>query len=145
MLSRIFKWFIFTVFLSLMPLGISGVILHDHEQLVRINDVWSRGELLLLSFVCTSIGLGDLLFVSARKYNLRKMSLCGLVIFLIVINIIWYVELTSDKLLTLSSVPSSLQATVLNYSPYAFLCSLLVGLACVMLPPDSTEPPTSTR
>lgn len=134
MSSRIMKWLFFSVLVSLVPLVLSGLILSDHGQLKSISDVWRRGELFLISLIGTAAAVGDLM-ASKTTHSKRKMAIVGLAGILGLVVTCWYVELTSNAILTLAGQPNTLQANILAYSPWVYLCSLILGLACVMLPP----------
>lgn len=134
MFRRILKWLISTVLASVIPLGITGIILHDHEKLKVISDLWPRGELFLISLIGSATALGDLV-VSAPKYVFAKTCITVATVCLIIVTVCWYVELTSDSLLIGGGSGNGLRANILGYAPYVFVFSLIVGMACVMLPP----------
>jgi len=135
MSSRILKWLIFSALVSVIPLFLSGVILNDHGKLKAYSDVWSRGELFLISLIGTATAFGDLV-LSKTTHTKRRMAIAASSAFLMLLATCWYVELTSNALLTLAGQPNTLQANILGYSPWLYLCALLNGLACVMLSPD---------
>lgn len=134
MVRRILKWFISTVLASVIPIGISGIILNDHEKLHVMSDLWPRGELFLISLIGSSTAFGDLV-MSAPKHHLKKICISVATVFLIIVTVCWYVELTSDSLLIEGTAGNALRLKILGYGPYVFMFSLIVGAACVMLPP----------
>ncbi len=128
------KWLFFSVLVSLVPLVLSGLILRDHGLLKSMSDVWARGELFLISLIGTAAAVGDLITSKTTHYK-RKMAIVGLAGILGLVVTCWYVELTSNAILTVAGQPTTLQANILAYAPWAYGCSLVLGLACVMLPP----------
>jgi len=144
MFRRIFKWLISTVLASVIPLLITGIILNDHEKLKVMNDLWPRGELFLISLIGTATALGDLV-VSAPKYVLAKTCITVGTVFFLMVTVCWYVELTSDSLLIGGGAGNGLRDKILSYSPYVFVFSLIVGVACVMLPPGDLILPAEEK
>ena len=138
MAFRVLKWFSFSVVISLLPLVLNGILLGDHGHLRMFSDLWARGELYLISLIGTATAVGDLV-MSKTAYYKRKMGIVCAAGIVGVVVLTWYVELASDDILTSAGVTSTLQAkaNILAYAPWAYCCSLAVGLACVMLPPHS--------
>jgi hypothetical protein len=60
MFQTLWKWFLFTVLISLCPFLVIAIRLWNADQTVQFQTLWPHGELLLLSTALAADAIGDL-------------------------------------------------------------------------------------
>jgi hypothetical protein len=92
MWSKLTRWLIFTVVLSLLPLMLDFVLKAADGSSPSINEVISRGELCLVCTALAGVGLGELLGLSDEA-ALTKIVLGGACFLSAVISIALYIAM----------------------------------------------------
>jgi len=124
MLERLTRWFIFSVLVTMVPLGFSFARRATEGQLATLNAVISHGELLLISVATCAVAIGELIASGSRRSVLQVLAAGGCVITLISASLYFaYV----------SSTTSPNAEVVTRTSVWIFAFGLLASAFCIML------------
>ena len=66
-MERVFKWLLFGVLCSLLPIGFVAIDFFTDGKVVGVGNLIGRGELLLITTGIAAAGLGELISESAKK------------------------------------------------------------------------------
>lgn len=92
--EKLLRWFMFSVLVSLVPLGLTYFNLWlDHRE-GHVEVLVARGELLL---ICTTLGAGAIgeLFPGSRDHGIAKLLMAGALILLILISSVCFAAIQS--------------------------------------------------
>ena len=126
MAAKIFRWAIFTVLFSLLPIVASYVIAVAKKDgtFVPLGSVIEHGELYLLSSSFAAVGLGEVIGVN-ESWKISKIIVAGFSL----LN----VGLSSILFATASNMAGNANAVLEAFSYPIFFFSFIVGTACIAL------------
>lgn len=127
MATKLLRWLFFTVLLSLIPIVASYVIgAANKKASISLVSVLDQGDLYLLCSVFCAAGLGELIGLGRKRFEIVKIFVGGVAILHVVMCIFLYVAIRN---------PSA--STDIDYlvflSMVLFSTGILASTACVAL------------
>ena len=129
--KRFVRWLIFSVVLSLVPLGVSALIRATRGQAVTLESLLANGELLLIAAALTSAAVGDLLGGTGKR-PVRELIAGGSCIVLLAVSALYFADVSAARA-SQSTIDLGL---VRSISIVLFSCALLSSGSCVLLSED---------
>lgn len=126
--EKLLKWFLFSVAISLLPLGLSSAILFINKLNFNFLNLISRGELQFISTSLLANGFGELL-CNNNSGKISRLLLGGTSAILIIFSTFWY---GSIVLTLIQNTQSSSQVDFVFYSVTTFVSSLVISCICVL-------------
>lgn len=125
MAEKLTRWFIFGVVVSLLPFALAYLNLWASKKPAKIEDLLSRGELLLVSTAIGAAAIGELLGVK-DTHALGKIIVGGCSFVAVLMQMAWY-ACTSDASRGLDG------QYVARSSLVFFAVTLVCSFACLFL------------
>lgn len=125
MAEKLTRWFIFGVVVSLLPFALAYLNLWASKKPAKIEDLLSRGELLLVSTAIGAAAIGELLGVK-DTHALYKIVIGGCSFVAVLTQMAWYAY-TSDASQGLDG------RSVAKLSVVFFVVTLFCSSACLFL------------
>jgi hypothetical protein len=119
--------------MALLPLGASVVAMKLHGRYHHASDLYERGELLLIAATLLATAMGDM--ITSESGRLHTKTFVGFVTVSLLLGCWICYAVVLDSIISGQDYDKGF---VIAISPYAFVFSLVTGLACVML---SEKPP----
>jgi hypothetical protein len=100
MFSRLFQWLLFTVFFGLLPFWAAALNIISKEKSISLysfpfDQLWPRGELMLVTSVLAADLAGDLIYHTPSD-GITQLA-AGIFFLLFAINVIWYMMVQSHE------------------------------------------------
>ena len=89
MAEKLTRWFIFGVVVSLLPFALAYLNLWASKKPVKVEDLFSRGELLLVSTAIGAAATGELLGIK-ETHALYKIIIGGCSFVAVLTQMAWY-------------------------------------------------------
>ena len=125
MAEKLTRWCIFGGVVSLLPISLAYLNLWASKKPAKIEDLFSRGELLLVSTAIGAAAIGELLGVK-DTYALGKIIVGGCSFVAVLTQMAWYAY-ASDASRGLDG------RNVAKFSVFLFAVTLICSLACLLL------------
>ncbi len=125
MAEKLTRWFIFGVVVSLLPFALAYLNLWASKKPVKIEDLFSRGELLLVSTAIGAAAIGELLGIK-ETHALYKIIIGGCSFVAVLTQMAWYAY-ASDASRRLDG------RNVAKLSVAFFVVTLFCSAACLFL------------
>ncbi len=125
MAEKLTRWFIFGVVVSLLPFALAFLNLWASKKPAKIEDLFSRGELLLVSTAIGAAAIGELLGIK-DTHALGKIIVGGFSFVTVLTQMAWYAY-ASDASRGLDG------RYVAKFSIVFFVVTLFCSSACLFL------------
>lgn len=125
MAEKLTRWFIFGVVVSLLPFALAFLNLWASKKPAKIEDLFSRGELLLVSTAIGAAAIGELLGIK-DTHTLYKIIIGGCSFIAVLTQMAWYAY-ASDASRGLDG------RNVAKLSVIFFAVTLVCSSACLFL------------
>lgn len=125
MAEKLTRWFIFGVIVSLLPFALAYLNLWASKKPVKVEDLFSRGELLLVSTALGAAAIGELLGIK-DTHALYKIIIGGCSFVVVLTQMAWYAY-ASDASQGLDG------RSVAKLSVVFFVVTLVCSSACLLL------------
>jgi hypothetical protein len=89
MTSKLLRWFLFAVVISLVPLLFTGLTLWGDDKIVSLAALWPHGELLLISTAIAAEAIGGMIPTGPNAGSAKIVS-TGACTILLFISALWY-------------------------------------------------------
>ncbi|RWO87961.1 hypothetical protein [Mesorhizobium sp.] len=127
MIAKVLRWLFFTVFLSLIPIGVSYLVgAANTVSPLTLNATLEHGDLYLLCCAFCATGLGELIGLGKRRFEGVQIFVAGVAITHLVTCLILYVVIKNPPANT------DIQYFV-NLSKILFASGVLTSTACVAI------------
>lgn len=127
MAAKVLRWLFFTVFLSLIPIGVSYLIgAANTVSPLTLNDALEHGDLYLLGVAFCATGLGELIGLGKRRFKGVQIFVAGVAMFHLVACLILYVFVRNP--------PANTNMEYFIYlSKVLFLSGVAISTTCIAI------------
>jgi len=121
-IDRLMFWLIFTVVISLLPIGFHALQFINRAQSVQLYDVISNGELFIISVGMAATAIGEAL--SKRSGSSLVLFMVGICFILLIISAFLYADVAAMNMANnTSSLKQVLVTNSLLLYGFTFVCS----------------------
>jgi hypothetical protein len=119
------RWIIFTIFFSLVPVLASYILaIAKAGELIPLTSVLEHGELYLLSFTFSAVGLGEIV-VGNVKWQIPKLITSGVSVFNLGLSTLLFAYANGETGVTSENLA--------RFSYPIFILSCIVATTCIFL------------
>jgi len=128
MITKIVKWFIFSVIIALLPIIFNLLIVLSNGVAPSLEILTSRGELLLVAAGIAASAIGELI-ASGQNYMTPKLLAGGSCVIILSLASLYFAHISATIILG-----KTLDANVVSYtSMYLYIFAILSGASCIVL------------
>jgi hypothetical protein len=128
-LPKFSRWFIFTVLISLIPIGYAILKMLTFSKPFKLESVIGRGELLLISTAIGGGAIGEVIGTT-KTHPVLKIIAAGGCILTVLMSAMWFADILS----AVEGQVSTLSGSIISYGSLIILgITIFAAAFCIIL------------